>query len=269
MRNQKQAVLIVIYEMKLSNSPAFQSVIRQISSGIHLIVYDNSSSVMCDVPTNDFLYFHDSENKGLFAAYNYAVTFCRVNQIQWITIFDQDTYIPSSFFESLKLELQDDQCCIIPRVKLDNQQLISPFVVENALFLFKFRTKKETVAAINSGTTINISFFRKDQDIFHSGFPLDFLDYDFFARVAKMNGQIKVLSVTLIQDLSVADYRQVSNQRFANFLHYESKFIHAYYPSRIGEYHLKLALRGIKLMLRGFQTRKVKLILGVFKGRDK
>ncbi|WP_423716797.1 glycosyltransferase [Lactiplantibacillus pentosus] len=269
MRNQKQVVLIVIYKMKLSDSPVFQSIVQQNSRDIQLIVYDNSPMEMCDVPTADFLYFHDSENKGLFAAYNYAVTFCRVNQIQWLTIFDQDTRIPDAFFESLRPELQDNPCCIVPNVELANHQLISPFIVENALFLFKFRTKKDTLAAINSGTTINVNFFQKHQDIFHDDFPLDFLDYDFFARVAKLNGRIDVIPTTLVQDLSVSDYPQVSTQRFASFLQYESKFVNAYYSSRLGEYRLKLILRAFKLLVQGFQLSKVNVILDILKGKSR
>lgn len=175
--------------------------------------------------------------------------------------------IPAVFFQTLKTHLHNEVCCIVPRVELENHKQISPFIIENTIFPFKVKkNNNSTIAAINSGNTINVNFFPRKQALFTKEFPLDFLDYDFFKRVAELQGNIEMLSATLTQNLSVADYHTVSNTRFLDFLSYESKFVRLYYPDNLKRYHIKLILRACKLFAKGFQITKIKLIIKILRG---
>lgn len=264
--NEKSAILVVIYNMKTSESPALKKIIEFAKTETKIIIYDNSLNSMLDISLADnMFYFHDKSNLGLYSAYNKAVKLCRDDGIKWLTFFDQDTSVNADYFKELetkKKECDESVACIVPKIALDNEKTISPFYIEKNLFLRS--NDKPTLAAINSGTTINIDAFER-KNVFSEEFPLDFLDYEFFKKISEDKLNIAKLQCTLVQDLSVRNYNNMSTQRFENVIRFEKKFIKKHYSKYYVQYQFKLLYRIAKLLVQHFQIKKVVVVMRIFR----
>ncbi|WP_239061528.1 glycosyltransferase [Lacticaseibacillus suibinensis] len=250
--------LIVLYNQPLSHAQSYQSLVSQVDDADEVLIYDNSPVSQLDIELpGGWDYRHDATNPGLAAAYNFAVAQCVEKGIIWLTIFDQDTDVPTGFFATLKKAVvNSDATAIVPRVVMQNGTQISPFMIENGLFVLKHR--QHTLAAINSGVTLNIP--KLDPQPFNLKFPLDFLDYDFFKRLAQNHASIEEITPTLIQDLSLGNYREMSITRFTAFLSAEGRFVAAYYPGQMWQYRLRVFVRLIRSMLRRVQGDKLRVM---------
>lgn len=237
-----------------------------------LVIYDNSPESMLDVDiSKNTIYKHDTFNLGLYTAYNYALDICRDNKIEWLTVFDQDTLIPSDFFSKLYTKSSTSSKevgCIVPDVRLSNGKKISPGIIEDQLFILK-NQKNRTRVAINSGNTIHVSSFDKTKPLFSKRYPLDFLDYDFFLRLSKKDLKIEELAVTEIQNLSVSNFSEMNVKRFKSFINYENKFVNDYYRNMRKQYALRLLVRILKLLGKKNQHDKVKIIFDAIKDNIK
>jgi GT2 family glycosyltransferase len=262
------SVLIVLYQQKLSESQSYRDLCKQLTADDHLIIYDNSPQRMLDVKLTNMTYFHDVTNGGLAHAYNFAVRLCRERGDRWLTIFDQDTTIPIEFYQSLlkMLKKYSSATVVVPRIKLDNGKQLSPFYIEDSLFIHYPSKIKKTPAAINSGMTINIKDFDTNDTLFNESYPLDFLDFFFFKQIQVSGKRIVVLPVTLVQTLSLSDFRTMSQQRFENFQFSEAKFVNEFYPRYKRQYHQRIYLRLLKQFLKRVQWSKLKVMLQVIGG---
>lgn len=268
---KKRAILIVIYNIRVSKSLAFQTSREEFRrKDVKLIIYDNSPQSMLDIALNlDCEYHHDPTNRGLYVAYNFAIEFCKKNKIDLLTILDQDTRVTRLFFsvvrENTKI-VRDDIACWIPKVELRNGEVISPFYIEKNIF-GKSSDGRQTTCAINSGCTINIGAFNNGEKVFSDEFPLDFLDYDFFYRIARMKMGVRYLPVTLEQSLSVENYRSMSDRRFDSFITFEGKFVNKYYSNKLNKYRERLVLRLAKMIVLRVQLSKIRRVLREIRGK--
>lgn len=269
MTTVKHAFLVVIYNRPASNCVALTTILDNLNDSQKLVIYDNSVQSQMDIKLPETTtYKHDSRNEGLFTAYNYAVDLCRDLGIKWLTIFDQDTCVPSAYFKVLNEELTHQANgvgCIVPNVYIEKEKKISPFIIEKNLFLFNKNSNK-TLGAINSGCTININAFESTQ-MFSPEFPLDFLDYDFFWKLKKNNLKTRCIPVNLVQELSVSNYKSMTDQRFCSFIYSERKFIMKRYPEMFLQYNFKMIIRLIKMVLENVQISKIKLAVNVLRGK--
>ncbi|BDZ31337.1 glycosyltransferase [Lactiplantibacillus sp. WILCCON 0030] len=269
MTKVKHAFLVVIYNRPASNCVALTAVLENLNDSQKLVIYDNSVQSQMDIKLPEtVVYKHDSRNKGLFTAYNYAVDLCRDLKIKWLTIFDQDTCIPSAYFKILNEKLTHQANgvgCIVPNVYIEKGKKISPFIIENNLFLFNKNSNK-TLGAINSGCTININAFDNTR-IFSPSFPLDFLDYDFFWKLKRNNLKVSCIHINLVQELSVSDYKTMTDRRFCSFICSERKFIMKRYPQMLLQYKLKMIVRLLNMVLKNVQISKIKFAVKALRGK--
>ncbi|WP_396350054.1 glycosyltransferase [Lacticaseibacillus paracasei] len=266
------AYLVVLYRQEFDESVAFTVILEHAKPSDVIFVYDNSPLPRKNVPEDQRIqYIHDSQNSGLAVAYNYVANECIAKNIQWLTIFDQDTQIPLNFFITIEQAISNSHAtCIVPKVILGNNEPLSPFFIEDRLFIRTHVGSNKTLAAINSGVTVDLTKLKQiGSSIFDNSFPLDFLDYSFFLNLARHQCEINQMGSTIIQDLSVTNFKTMSFKRFQSFVLAESRFVNLYYPERKREYHVRVVLRAIKAMLKGTQRDKVELMWRVgFGGRN-
>ncbi|RXT18056.1 dTDP-rhamnosyl transferase [Lacticaseibacillus chiayiensis] len=262
--------LIVLYNQKLSESAAYRDLSPQLTEVDNLIIYDNSPTVMRDIPVTGMIYLHDPTNGGLATAYNAAVKKTRVMDNQWLTIFDQDTRIPDDFNYHLSLAIasHEKSSVLIPSVKLEDGRKLSPFWIEDALFVHYPAGASKTLAAINSGMTLNLASFPTGKELFDTHYGLDFLDYAFFKQLQRSEKKPTQIDVTLTQSLSLSNFRTMSQSRFESFQLSEARFVNEFYPSFKSKYRLRVSLRLVKQLLKRVQWSKVKVMLRVIGGKN-
>lgn len=261
--------LIVLYKEKLRDSCAYRGLIPQLTTNDHLIVYDNSPTSMMNVDDKDIIYHHDPSNTGLTTAYNFAVKRSFEIGDRWLTIFDQDTKIPENFNQVLSKSLRsdDESEVFVPKVSLTNGMLLSPFWIENKLFIKYPKKVKKTIGAINSGITLNLLKFVGKADLFPKDFPLDFLDYAFFKQLSLEKKKVSLVNLNLVQSLSVSNLREMSTERFLSFQYSEAKFVSKYYSSFKRQYRLRVLVRLIRQTLKGTQGDKLRAMIRVIGGK--
>ncbi|AUC01303.1 dTDP-rhamnosyl transferase [Lacticaseibacillus paracasei] len=262
--------LIVLYKQTLRESMAYQGIMSQLTDNEHLIIYDNSPSSMIDVEDRSIIYHHDSSNRGLAEAYNFAITKCHELGDQLLTIFDQDTTVPSNFDQVVSASITSDSesAVFVPEVLLTNGSNLSPFWIEDSLFLAYPKKKEKTLAAINSGMTLNLDKFSRNAVLFPRDYPLDFLDYAFFKHLNLIQKTISVIPVKLVQSLSISNYHEISNNRFESFQYSEAKFVSEYYPTFKRQYRFRVLLRLIKQVLKRTQWSKLRPMIQVIGGKE-
>lgn len=262
--------LIVLYNQKLSESTAYRDLYPQLTEGDNLIIYDNSPTTMRDTTVSGMTYLHDPNNGGLATAYNAAVKKTREMGNQWLTIFDQDTGIPDDFTHQLSLAIasHEEFSVLIPNVKLEDGRNLSPFWIEDALFFRYPAEAPKTLAAINSGITLNLASFPAGKELFDTHYALDFLDYVFFKQLQQSGKKPTQLDVTLTQSLSLSNFRAMSQSRFESFQLAEARFVNEFYPDFKHKYRLRVSLRLVKQLLKRVQWSKVKVMLQVIGGKN-
>ncbi len=186
--NSDLLIVIVIYNIKLENSPSFISLSKEMNDATFFI-YDNSTqlqSVNSD-PSKKIIVKHNSKNPGVSKAYNEAHRFALANGKKWIMLCDQDTLFSSNIQMRFNYVVSNHptQELFVPILK-DDFGIVSPFKfkwgrgtrIKNAvpgkyaLKDFKF---------INSGSLISTSLFAKCKG-YDERFPLDFSDLAFIKR---------------------------------------------------------------------------------------
>lgn len=269
MTHHKNGFVVVLYNVKASQSPALKSILANMQSEDQVFLYDNSPHSMMDLGADDrIVYQADPENSGLAKAYRSAWNWASQQQMTWLTLFDQDTEIPASFFVTLREASKNTTAdVLLPTVTLPDGKPFSPFYIEPKLFWGRFDcTAVKTLAGINSGATFRLSSFAAD--LFDQNYPLDFLDYSVFRKVAMAHRQVEALNTQMVQHLSLNDYTQMTVQRLASYSHAESGFVSRYYPRRYWQYWVRVLARVIKAKFHHLDSAKVKVLAAPLKGRN-
>ena len=101
----KVTVVIVLYRLEFSQSPAFQSVMAARRAldpdlgDVHVLLWDNSPERSVEHNLAEGVaYFPDESNSGLATAYNRAIEWASQNGSEWLLTLDQDTAVPRDFF---------------------------------------------------------------------------------------------------------------------------------------------------------------------------
>ncbi|MDT2752417.1 MULTISPECIES: glycosyltransferase [Enterococcus] len=248
-------VVVVLYQQPIEKTPSFallsQAVLDQ---KIQLVIFDNSPTEQHhSLFEKKFVnYYHDAQNPGLAAAYNYALSQAQPT-IQRLITLDQDTVLNESYLEQIsQVEFSDDCVVAVPMI-FDQGQQISPvyadqYVNRTYRAVSEVGLTEQRVMAINSGTVFSISFLQTIGG-FNPAFSLDFLDHWFFWKVYQLHKKIEILPIRLEHDLSVLNYEKVSTTRYESILAAETKFYREYDQIHWKKHRKQLLLRSIKQFL--------------------
>ncbi len=271
-----QAVL-VLYKCKLEDSETFVSLTKAIiknNDRVDLLVYDNSPESYFDKNVDlgypgNITYIHDESNPGICKPYNIGFEKAVVNNRKWLLLLDQDTDITSNYIKSLLKSVEEDKnyVSIVP-VVYSNNNIVSP---TRYGFLGRMKAIKEeeinkivsNITAINSGACISIEFLNEIGG-FNTDFPLDMLDHWLNSKIAELRKSSFILNSSLIHSLSISDYNSLGIDRYMNILISESKFY-----MQLGLYHniifiIRLLLRSVKLLYKGFYSHFLLTVKFVF-----
>ncbi len=188
----KTAVVIVLYE---PSEKEIEVIIEKANLFDKVIIYDNSNQShkkWFDL-YNNFEYEYNGKNDGLAVAYNYALSFCTVNNIDWLFILDQDSSMDENNILSLLSFLdktEKDIAIICPFVKYKESEKAPTIEVEAVEW------------TINSGSFLNVNLLRSKNIWYDEYYFLDRLDRDFCMQ-NKVNGNsiIRINNSVLKQSL--------------------------------------------------------------------
>ena len=222
-------IIIVIYEIKIGESPAFSSLtnaLNSVSCSSTFFIYDNSS-VSQAIPENNpgsLFYYHDAINPGVSKAYNEGFKKAKAIHKKWLLISDQDTGFPAGYFEKVKATMNtctSDEF-FVPVLK-NESWFVSPFrfklgrgVVLNEIDRQSYPL--DHYRFINSGLLISVALFEKCGG-YDERFPLDFSDLAFAHRIMKYQDKFVVIPATCTHHLSSEEQNvTLSLGRFARFI---------------------------------------------------
>ncbi len=224
MRKNKLFVIVVLYNLRILESPVV-NVIGRDSTYSNLVIIDNSNQSRIFLENkhycsnNRILYLGDGINYGLSKAYNMAISFLIENHIDFdfITIFDQDTSIPDSFFKQLINKINDyssrDPVLLYPIVQTQIHGRMAVLSPRNV-----FRSKYTGNFFINSGITFSktvVENCKYNENIF-----LDFVDYEYLMQIRfQFCKELKEISTGIIifQDFSGSKFSSIDSD-YTRFL---------------------------------------------------
>lgn len=211
------SAIVVIYNVKLLESRAIVSLLAMGRDDLELVVCDNSSvphgdnaKVANELPVK---YVDMKGNMGLPKAYNVAVSEA---QGDFVCVFDDDTAIPSDYFDKMIPLASQEPISIVAPVVLSQGRVFSPNEVHWYHRLTPVKDLNhlpDHLSAINSGIMGHREIFEKcgyNEKLF-----LDCADHEFIREAARSGYPIKVATdVTLDQDYSrVTDDEMASRSR--------------------------------------------------------
>ncbi len=213
---------IVTYKEKYYHCSSYKSLIGSFKCSkflnsnekLYVFVADNTdlNEWDCEVAENlDHIsvYYHRFKNNpGLSFAYNKAVDFAKKSGFSWVVLLDQDTMLPSNFYEGYSQSIRQNETIFlkVPVVFINFNAILSPSkYIGYRAYLYKIVEpgikKLKGNSFINTGMLINIDFYIKVGG-YNEQIKLDFADHDFVYRCTRFTTQYEVLNVKLLQDFS-------------------------------------------------------------------
>ncbi|MBS1683014.1 MAG: hypothetical protein JST48_14985 [Bacteroidetes bacterium] len=222
-------VVLVIYQMKIADSPAFQSLSKALKNKnqqASLFIYDNSPLPQAapDSSSWKITYNHDPANPGVSKAYNEGFVEAKKQNKKWMLLADQDTVFPESFFQTITETIFEKPLTklLVPIVR-NESIIISPFCFRLGKgTAYKTITPKsyslKKTKFINSGLVVSADIF-ESCDGYDERFPLDFSDLAFAERILKHHDELVVIDAICWHSLSSSeDSSQEILRRFPYYL---------------------------------------------------
>jgi rhamnosyltransferase len=223
--------VLVLYEMSLEESPAYQSLGRALEKTGeqgNLFVYDNSK-VSGIIPSQNqwkIQYQHDPSNPGVSKAYNQAYEWAKSHGKKWLLLADQDTTFPMDAFAQYRVSLAAfPQCLIFAPTLVDQKGLLSPFRrrVASGRRLNHVAPGLHPLTqlqAVNSGLMVSTALFGAAGG-YDERLRLDFSDFEFFRRIAKQTSHLAVVNVSCEHQHSSSRSANLDAAitRFRSYLH--------------------------------------------------
>jgi GT2 family glycosyltransferase len=221
--------VIVLYEMKLQEAPAYQTLTRALEfanqSG-HLFVYDNSSTAqpISIAERWQVAYRHDPTNPGVSKAYNRSASYARDAGKKWLLLVDQDTDFPEAIFSQYvaALNMNPEHGLFVPLLR-DGYGFVSPFkfIFGRGVRLQRAITGRhplKNLRFVNSGLVISLSVFERARG-YDERLPLDFSDYAFIDRLSKVSEHFIVVDAVCHHSLSSGENKSIASghERFRLF----------------------------------------------------
>jgi GT2 family glycosyltransferase len=264
-------VILVLYEMPLSESAAFLSLSRALrQTRGSLFVYDNSSREQSLASEKwDISYRHDPSNPGVSKAFNEGFKRAKELNKKWLLLADQDTVFPENVFEKYFYGIEKSSAEVLVPVLEDQKGMVSPL---------KFywgggqRVKwldREAILPLreyffhNSGLLVSTHAFETSGG-YDERLPLDFSDFSFAKRLQKNFPFFYVLDVVCHHDLASTS-PQAFDRRLSRFKQYKNSALVFNKEYRVSALLMpRVFFRAIKL---SWQYRTLKFIFSYFEGR--
>jgi GT2 family glycosyltransferase len=259
----KITIVMVLYKQKPEESKTYQTLLQALLKKsdrvkeLEIILYDNSPEEYSFTPPAiegiHINYYHDARNLGIATAYNFAWSFAKANNSQWLLLLDHDTELTEAYMVAvLNLPpLTENIAAVVPIINSE-KIMISPVFSGSLRPLQGERPvpgiQEKRVMAINSGALIRVDFLNKLNG-FNQQFPLDYLDHWLFFEVYERGYKVQILDVALEHELSVMDYSRVSLRRYQSILDSEMIFYQKYEKDLFPSYRSQLFKRLLKQIL--------------------
>lgn len=200
--------IIVIYNKNVRDSITYQCLKKQ--DDLQVVVCDNSTQNFDNknIVENDGFYYVDMHgNAGLSKAYNAALNvISSVNEGMkgYVSLFDDDTFIPNIYFLKLRSEIRTKKSDIFLPIVKDEVGILSPSVMkkyychrapENV-----WAVKEDELCGINSGMSIRLRIFKKYR--YNEKIFLDYVDHNFLRDMRKRHRRVSIMDVEIRQTFS-------------------------------------------------------------------
>ena len=242
--------ILVLYNSKLENSDTYNS-IKNINN-LNIIVCDNSTKQLNNEEfsnsKNNIKYINMHGNKGLSKAYNKAIELIEKTDENLVCIFDDDTTIPTNYFEVMHNYAKNFDAKVFLPVVYDQVALLSPCRIKGNKICRATSLDFDinNITAINSGMAIKASVFKNykyDENLF-----LDYIDHQFIKDMKKRKIELKLVKeITLNQNFSsFSDSKSAAMKRFNIY----KKDIKYFYRKSYHYYLYTILKRRIKLIFK-------------------
>lgn len=200
--------IIVIYNKNVSNSLTYQCLKKQ--DNLQIIVCDNSTKDFDNkkfVENDGFYYVNMHENAGLSKAYNAALdVISSINEDMkgYVSLFDDDTFIPDIYFLKLRSEIRTKKSDIFLPIVKDEVGILSPSVMKK-YYCHRapeniWSVKQDELCGINSGMAIRLKIFKKYR--YNENIFLDYVDHNFLRDMRKRHRRVSIMDVEIQQTFS-------------------------------------------------------------------
>lgn len=218
----KILIVSVIFRQRIEDTNVYMSLLKGYGD---VYLYDNSPTPqdISNLPA-EWVYISDPKNPGLSAAYNKAAEYAKQHGYEWLLICDQDTSFPPNAIDTYIKSIQKDsnELLFVPKVKVSDSQYMSP--VRQRGYISKLANNVETgkiklkdYGVINSGILVNVDAFIECGGYNEKVF-LDFADFQFMERLAKVSPTAMVIDLICRQNFSnITDSIDTKLKRFAIF----------------------------------------------------
>jgi hypothetical protein len=263
--------VLVVYEHTLDNvrSWAFLSrFLRQETAEsncvVDVLIYDNSLKQKAKPPLDleRCVYIHDPQNGGTAAAYTYACNLAAEKGIDWLLLLDQDTELPTAFFDLAQHALWESKrqpCALVPWISHGSRP-VSPAYVSRYGSIIPVSSlcelRSNTHTAISSGSILYVPTI-KELLPFPEKLWLDYVDHWIFLRLREYDQPIVIFDGHLEHNLSVFDIGSLSSRRLISILDGESLFIRLLGFRAQTMYPVRLAIRLFRYLTRRPRLAKV------------
>ncbi len=245
MRTQgKVQAVVVLYRNTVQGSATLQS-LRHIFAAqpalmerMPLLIYDNSPEPQDAPPGQVFgaavQYRHDATNRGLAAAYSFALDIAVSEGADWLLLLDQDTTLTGDFIQQLLAAVDAEPpahiCAIVPK-QVREGVVLSPRLVRGGRDLpVQPGVATDRLTVFNSAACVRVKALLAIGG-FPPEFPLDYLDHVVFHRLQKTDGRLQVLPVSIEHQLSIKNLaEEMSLERYTRLLAAEWGFIREVKP---------------------------------------
>lgn len=256
-------IVIVIYNIKLDESPAFRSLTDALARDqpVSLFVYDNSLSPQRIITHArwDISYWHNASNPGVSKAYNEGFRFAKKTNKKWLLLADQDTIFPANCFDEY-IKAANEHPIVVPTLR-DKFGIASPlrFYFGGGQRVKSFGNK--TILKLrdflfhNSGVMIATETFERAGG-YDERLRLDFSDFAFVHRLRAHCREFVVADFSCTHRLATSEATSL-DERLLRFESYASagRYFNKTYASSNWLLLPRIFLRGIKFCLQ-YRTHK-------------
>ena len=184
--------IVVLYNVDFHETNVYHTLLSHMA-GERILIYENSPEPQNKCyESEQIIYYHDSHNGGVSAAYNYGATVARrLEDVNAVLLLDEDTQ-----FESDYLSVLQTACQANPHINLFVPQMLyaedKPFSpIHRGIHWHRGAMLNEGIynmkdyLPVNSGACIRLSAFEKVGG-YNKDIRLDFADFDFFSRMSAL-----------------------------------------------------------------------------------
>ena len=267
-------IVLVIYKMKIKESPAYQSLTAALlRNKTSIFIYDNSGESQ-ELPSDmcwNFYYKHDPSNAGVSKAYNEGFKKAIELRKKWLLLVDQDTSFPINSLDSYCRTITDSGHQIVVPILKDQFGIVSPFkfYFGGGQRILNLSSNKEMNLCDfyfhNSGLLIAVDVFEK-AGMYDERLPLDFSDIAFVCRLRKSNSKFTVSNFSCEHKPATSNAATL-NERLNRFESYvsSSKYFKVHYSPLDWMLSVRVFLRSIKLSI---HYKSFKFIDSILKAYD-